>query len=113
MNGHAMKGLLLYPEFPYSSFWSYRHIMPMVGAKAAFPPLGLLTFASLMPSDWSFELLDLNVDHPSDEDLRARITASDAVFVSAMSVQKRSLVSLLDGPARGLTTPWVLGGPYP
>jgi radical SAM superfamily enzyme YgiQ (UPF0313 family) len=30
-----------------------------------------------------------------------------------MSVQKRSLVSLLEGPARGLDTPWVLGGPYP
>jgi len=49
-----MRGLLLYPEFPASSFWSYRHVMPMVGAKAAFPPLGLLTFAALMPSHWSF-----------------------------------------------------------
>jgi len=49
-----MKGLLLYPEFPDSSFWSYRHIMPMLGAKAAFPPLGLLTFAALMPPEWTF-----------------------------------------------------------
>lgn len=108
-----MRGLLLYPEFPASSFWSYRHIMPMVGAKAAFPPLGLLTFASLMPEHWSFELLDLNIEKPSDQELRARFAAVDAVFVSAMSVQKRSLVDLLDGPARGLDTPWVLGGPYP
>ena len=108
-----MNGLLLYPEFPASSFWSYRHIMRMVGAKAAFPPLGLLTFAGLMPSHWTFDLLDLNVERPSDEDLRARIAAADAVFVSAMSVQKRSLVQLLSGPARGLDTPWVLGGPYP
>jgi len=108
-----MHGLLIYPEFPASSFWSYRHIMPMVGAKAAFPPLGLLTFASLMPSDWSFELLDLNVEKPTETRLRERIAAADAVFVGAMSVQKRSLVSLLDGAARGLTTPWVLGGPYP
>ena len=108
-----MRGLLLYPEFPASSFWSYRHIMPMVGAKAAFPPLGLLTFASLMPAHWSLELLDLNVERPTDEELRARIAAADAVFVSAMSVQKRSLVSVLDGAARDLTTPWVLGGPYP
>ena len=68
-----MKGLLLYPEFPASSFWSYRHIMPMVGAKAAFPPLGLLTFAALMPAHWEFELVDLNVDHPSDDGLHARI----------------------------------------
>jgi radical SAM superfamily enzyme YgiQ (UPF0313 family) len=108
-----MRGLLLYPEFPASSFWSYRHVMPMVGARAAFPPLGLLTFAALMPEHWSFELLDLNVERPSDEELRARIAASDAVFVSAMSVQKRSLVGLLAGPARGLDTPWILGGPYP
>ena len=108
-----MKGLLLYPEFPASSFWSYRHIMPMVGARAAFPPLGLLTFAALMPSSWSFELLDLNVRRPPDEELRERIAAADAVFVSAMSVQKRSLVALLEGPARGLSTPWVLGGPFP
>ena len=107
-----MKGLLVYPEFPASAFWSYRHILPMVGAKAAFPPLGLLTFAALMPSSWSFELLDLNVERPPDAELRERIGAVDAVFVSAMSVQKRSLVALLDGPARGLATPWVLGGPY-
>jgi radical SAM superfamily enzyme YgiQ (UPF0313 family) len=113
MTDSAMRGLLLYPEFPASSFWSYRHIMPMVGAKAAFPPLGLLTFAALMPPEWSFELLDLNVERPSDETLRARIAAADAVFVSAMSVQKPSLAAVLAGPARGLDTPWVLGGPYP
>ncbi len=78
------------------------------------PPLGLLTFAALMPPDWSFELLDLNVDRPSDAALRDRIAGADAVFVGAMSVQKRSLVELLSGPAtRGLETPWVLGGPYP
>jgi radical SAM superfamily enzyme YgiQ (UPF0313 family) len=108
-----VRGLLVYPEFPASSFWSYRHIMPMVGAKAAFPPLGLLTFAALMPEDWSFDLVDLNVEQPSDEELRARIADADAVFVSAMSIQKRSLVDLLSGPARGLDTTWVLGGPYP
>jgi radical SAM superfamily enzyme YgiQ (UPF0313 family) len=108
-----MRGLLLYPEFPASSFWSYRHVVRMVGAKATFPPLGLLTFAALMPDDWSLDLIDLNVRRPSDEELRARIAAADAVFVSAMSIQKRSLVDLLSGPGRGLDTPWVLGGAYP
>jgi radical SAM superfamily enzyme YgiQ (UPF0313 family) len=113
MKGHVMKGLLLYPEFPDSSFWSYRHIMPMVGAKAAFPPLGLLTFAALMPPEWSFDLIDLNVERPPNAVLRARIAAADAVFVSAMSVQKPSLVAVLSEVAQGLDTPWVLGGPYP
>src|SRR5678815_5057301 len=113
MNVHALQGLLRHPEIQYSSCWIYRHIVPMVGAKAAFPPLGLLTFAALMPPEWSFDLIDLNVEHPPNEALRARIAAADAVFVSAMSVQKPSLVTVLSEAARGLETPWVLGGPYP
>jgi len=108
-----MKGLLLAPEFPASSFWSFRHIMPMVGKKAAFPPLGLLTFAAFMPENWEFELIDLNVEKPDGEELRARFADADAVFTGAMSVQKRSLVEMLSGPAKGLDTPWILGGPYP
>ncbi|HUP01121.1 MAG TPA: radical SAM protein [Gemmatimonadota bacterium] len=107
------KGLLIAPEFPFNSFWSFRHIMPMVGKKAAFPPLGLITFAAFMPENWDFELIDLNVERPSDEEMHDRIASADAVFTGAMSVQKRSLVELLSGPARGLDTPWVLGGPYP
>ncbi|MBW3660390.1 MAG: B12-binding domain-containing radical SAM protein [Gemmatimonadetes bacterium] len=107
------RGLLIAPEFPASSFWSFRHVMEMVGKKAAFPPLGLITFAALMPDSWSFELIDLNVERVPDAVLRERIAGADAVFASAMSVQKPSLVRLLDGPARGLDTPWVLGGPYP
>lgn len=108
-----LKGLLIAPEFPWNSFWSYRHIMPMVGKKAAFPPLGLITFAAFLPANWDLELIDLNVERPPDAELRARIAAADAVLTSAMSVQKRSLVELLEGPARGLDTPWILGGPYP
>ncbi len=106
------QGLLVAPEFP-ASFWSYRHIMRMVGRKAAFPPLGLITFAAMMPDNWSFELIDLNVERVPDAELRARIDAADAVFTSAMSVQKPSLVEIMDGPAKGLDTPWVIGGPYP
>lgn len=107
------QGLLVAPEFPDNSFWSYRHIMPMLDRKAAFPPLGLITFAAMMPDNWSFELIDLNVERPTHDVLRERFASADAVFASAMSVQKPSLVELLDGPARGLETPWVLGGPYP
>jgi radical SAM superfamily enzyme YgiQ (UPF0313 family) len=113
MTDRPRKGLLLYPEFPNSSFWSYRHIMPIVGAKSAFPPLGLLTFAALMPPEWSFELVDLNVTRPTAAALRARIADADAVFVSAMSVQKPSLVDVLANVAGDLDTPWVLGGPFP
>lgn len=108
-----MKGLLIAPEFPPNSFWSYRHIMPMIGRKAAFPPLGLITFAAFMPDNWEFDLVDLNVDRLPDEELRDRIADADAVFTGCMSVQKPSLVELVSGPAKGLDTPWILGGPYP
>ena len=107
------KGLLIAPEFPPNSFWSYRHIMPMIGRKAAFPPLGLITFAAFMPENWQFELVDLNVERLPDEELRDRIADADAVFTGCMSVQKPSLLELVSGPARGLDTPWILGGPYP
>jgi radical SAM superfamily enzyme YgiQ (UPF0313 family) len=107
------KGLFIAPEFPPNSFWSYRHIMPMIGKKAAFPPLGLITFAAFMPDNWEFTLIDLNVERLPDEELRDRMADADAVFTGAMSVQKPSLVELLEGPAKGLDTPWILGGPYP
>lgn len=106
------KGLLVVPEFPSDSFWSYRYILRLIGRKAAFPPLGLLTFAGYLPEDWDLELVDLNVRMPSATVLRRKITEADAVFVTAMSIQKRSLVDLLRGPAAGLDTPFVLGGPF-
>ena len=106
------KGLLIAPAFPADSFWSFKHVINYIGRKTAFPPFGLITFAAQMPQeDWDFELCDLNVRIPNAGDMCRRIQAADAVFVSAMSIQRDSLVELLDGPARGTDTPWVLGGP--
>jgi radical SAM superfamily enzyme YgiQ (UPF0313 family) len=105
------RGLLLVPEFPYDSFWSYRYVMRLIGRRAAFPPLGLLTFAGYLPDHWDLEVVDLNVRAPSDRALARKIGEAHAVFVSAMSIQKRSLVQVLEGPAKGLDTPFVLGGP--
>src|SRR5512142_1559101 len=100
------KGLLIVPEFPYDSFWSYRYVMRLVGRKAAFPPLGLLTFAGYLPRDeWELEVVDLNVKVPAERELRRKIEAADVAFVSAMSIQKKSLVDVLE-VARGLSTPF-------
>lgn len=106
------KGLLIVPEFPYDSFWSYRYVIRLIGRKAAFPPLGLLTFAAHLPEEWDLEVVDLNVVALPDRVLRSKIAEADAAFVSAMSIQKRSLVELLRGPASGCDTPFVLGGPF-
>jgi len=105
------KGLLISPEYPFDSFWGYRYIMSFINNKTAYPPLGLLTFAAYMPDNWDFELVDLNVKRISKKKLREMIEEADAVFVGAMSIQKKSLVELLEGPANGTETPWVLGGP--
>jgi radical SAM superfamily enzyme YgiQ (UPF0313 family) len=106
------KGLLLVPEFPFDSFWSYRYVMRLIGRKAAFPPLGLLTFAGyLTPDEWDVELIDLNVRVPTYRELRRKLRAADVAFVSAMSIQKKSLVEILRA-GRGLRTPVVLGGPF-
>ncbi len=111
MTGKRKKGLLLYPEFPADSFWSYRYIMNFVNRKAAFPPLGLLTFAAYMTETWDFELLDFNVHKYEISYLIEKINESDAVFVSAMSIQKPSLVTLLEATSGSTRAPWVLGGP--
>ena len=106
------KGLLIASEFPADSFWSFKYVMQYIRRRAPFPPVGLLTFAALMPQDeWEFELLDLNVERLSSQKLRKKIQDSDTVFTGAMNVQRDSLVELLSGPARGTDTPWVLGGP--
>jgi len=100
------------PEFPIDSFWSYRYVLRLTGRKAAYPPLGLLTFAGYLdPEAWDLELLDLGVTSVSDRELRRRLEAADVVFLSAMSIQKQALVDILR-VGRGLTTPMVLGGPF-
>ena len=108
----SKKGLLISPEFPVQSFWSYKHILrEYVNRKTPFPPLGLLTFAAMLDQEkWDLNLVDLNVEAPNQRTLTERIEEADAVFVGAMSIQKDSLVDLLN-TTQGTTTPFFLGGP--
>jgi len=80
-----MKALLIYPSFP-DTFWSFRHSLKFIRKKSAFPPLGLLTVGSMMPTEWSKRLIDLNVEKLRDEDL----AWADYAFISAMVVQRKS-----------------------
>lgn len=80
-----MKILLVYPEFP-DTFWSFKHALKFVHKKAGAPPLGLLTVAAMLPSEWDKRLADLNVANLTEEDL----TWADYVFISAMIVQRKS-----------------------
>ncbi len=80
-----MNILLIYPEIP-DTFWSFSHALRFIGKKAAFPPLGLITVASLLPAKWSKRLVDANVDSLTDKDL----SWADMAFISAMAIQRKS-----------------------
>ena len=62
------KILLLYPEYP-DTFWSFKHALKFVSKKAAFPPLGLLTVAAMLPPEWELKLVDMNTVRLSDKDI--------------------------------------------
>lgn len=101
-----MKVLLVYPEFP-DTYWSFRHALKFEGKQSAFPPLGLLTVAAMLPSEWEKRLVDMNVETlwPGD------IEWADIVFVSAMIVQNESLEKVV-ALCRDLGKKVVVGGPY-
>jgi radical SAM superfamily enzyme YgiQ (UPF0313 family) len=100
-----MKILLVSPKTP-NTFWSFEHVLRFVARKAAFPPLGLLTVAAMLPSDWELKVVDLNV-----EDLdESTILWADYVLLSAMIVHQesvREIVRLCKSAGR----PVVAGGP--
>ena len=52
--------LLVYPEHP-PTYWGGNFALEIVGIKAAFPPLGLLTIASMFPPEYDLRVVDMNV----------------------------------------------------
>lgn len=102
---HNMNALLIYPEWP-DTYWSFKHALPFEGKRSAYPPLGLLTVASLLPAHWKKRLVDTNVRRLTDADLEW----ADVAMLSGMLVHKQDLQALLERcRARGLRT--VIGGP--
>ena len=100
-----MNILLIYPKFP-DTFWSFSYALRFIGKKSAFPPLGLITVAALLPEQFQTRLIDLNVDALGDDDL----AWADMAFISAMAVQRKSAVYVVDRcKAKGLKI--VAGGP--
>jgi radical SAM superfamily enzyme YgiQ (UPF0313 family) len=100
-----MKVLMIYPEFP-DTFWSFRHALPFQGKRSAFPPLGLLTVAALLPPSWQRRAVDLNVRPLKEADLEW----ADVAFLSGMIVQGPAMRRVIRRcRERGLRT--VVGGP--
>jgi radical SAM superfamily enzyme YgiQ (UPF0313 family) len=85
-----MNILFIYPEFP-DTFWSFKHALKFVHKKAGAPPLGLLTVAAMLPSEWEKRLTDLNVTDLTEDNL----AWADYVFISAMVVQRESARAII------------------
>lgn len=100
-----MKILLVYPKNPVT-YWGFQYALKFISKKAAFPPLGLLTVAAILPEDTEKKLVDMNVKKLRDQDL----IWADYVFISAMVVQKNSVREIIERCKKlGIKT--VGGGP--
>jgi len=101
----AMKVLFVYPSFP-KTFWSFTYALKFIGKKAAYPPLGLLTVAAMLPNHWERRLVDLNVEDLADDDLRW----ADTVFIGGMAIQRDSAEEVI-GRCKAAGIRVVAGGP--
>jgi len=100
-----MNVLLISPQTP-DTFWSFKHALRFVSKKASMPPLGLLTVAAMLPTDWQLKLVDLDVDRLHDRDL----LWADYVMIGAMLVQQGS-VHQVAARCNSLGKPLIAGGP--
>ena len=99
--------LLVSPKNPIT-FWSFDEALKMIGKKNAFPPLGLLTIAGMMPDRYDLRAIDMNVTPLSDEDL----SWADVVITSSMIIHWPSLEDVI-AKCNDLGVPVLNGGPLP
>ena len=85
-----MNILLIYPKFP-DTFWSFKYALNFIRKKAAYPPLGLLTVAAMLPDEYCTRLVDVNVESLTDDDLRW----ADFAFIGGMAVQRDSAKQII------------------
>ena len=58
-----MKALLVYPEHPPHTYWSFSGALPYIKRRAAMPPLGLVTVAECVEDESAATMLqDMGVD---------------------------------------------------
>ena len=100
-----MNILFVYPQYP-DTFWSFKHALKIISKKAAFAPLGILTIATMLPSEWGKKLVDMNMAALADKDIKW----ADYVFISAMIVQQNSAREIINR-CKKLGTKIVAGGP--
>jgi len=105
MQKNSKNILLIYPKHT-KTFWGFENVMKILGKKAAYPPLGILTISSMLPGHWNKKLVDVNTDNLNSSD----IIWADFVFISGMIVQKESALKIIER-VKQFNKPVVAGGP--
>ncbi len=100
-----MNILFIYPKMPFA-FWSMTELLKMAGKQANYPPVGLLTVAAMLPSEWNKRLVDLNLRPLTEDDL----AFADYAFIGAMNVQAGSAREVI-ASCRQAGVKVVAGGP--
>ncbi len=101
-----MRVLLIWPIFP-KTFWSFDSVLKLVGVKALVPPLGLTTVAAILPQNWSYRLVDRNIQDLTEDDW----AWADFVMLSSMIIQKDDFHAVIEeAKRRGKRV--AVGGPY-
>ncbi len=98
--------LLVYPEVPNNTYWSFTYALKFIRKKSSMPPLGLITVAALIPAGYDLKLVDMNIEPLQDPDIKW----ADAVFISAMMIQQPSMASVISR-CREMGKKVVAGGP--
>ncbi len=84
----------------------FEHMVDLTGRKSAFPPIGLLTVAAMLPEEWNKKVIDLNTDPLYETDLHW----ADYAFISAMNVQAKTSKDVIE-LCNKVGVPVVAGGP--
>jgi len=81
-----MKILLVYPGYE-NTFWNVNKVLRLLGKRAAYPPLGLLTVAAMLPDHWEKKLIDMNCGDTLKEE---HIKWADYVLIGSIIGQRQS-----------------------
>jgi radical SAM superfamily enzyme YgiQ (UPF0313 family) len=102
-----MRALLVNPSWPFT-FWSFSKTLERDRKETLCTPLGLITLAALLPTEWELQLVDRSFQRIT-EDLW---NWAEVIFISCMIVQRQDTLRVVgQAKQRGKTV--VVGGPYP
>lgn len=86
------KVLMIYPRFCAESFWNYADTCKLMNVRYPAAPLGLITVASLLPTNWDVRLINCNTEELSNDD----VAWADLVMTGGMLPQQADTLALIN-----------------